>query len=662
MKIVYITPHLSTGGMPEYLRKKVELLKNDHDVWVMELHTEHTYRIIRDKIESLIGERLIAIDRNFDRMFQLIQQIDPDILHFEELSDYHVPESILDKIYVPDRKYKIFETFHDSSIESFEKKFIPDKLLVVSPWQLKMMKELGVPIEVINHEIEAGERNREGLIQLGLDPNKKHVMQVGLFSRRKNQSETFELARLMPEVQFHFLGGLTDNYSDYWRPIIENKPDNCIIWNERSDVYNFYQCFDAVIFPSRGQYGDRETNPLVIRESIAWKIPLLVRDLPVYMGMYKQNDRVKFMNDSLEENVSLINQLLSIKQENKKQEIKPMQELDAHFFRKKLFNISFNSSDNKINFDYLESVPLSFMVCVRDIDTEVPIYSFESHFNQGTDIWCIPIPKPHYDFQGNPNFGGFLFDFYDLNQQDKKLYSQAIRLKGTTFQKSKFRVESFDPLFVNYEQFFTDKIYESFFAKNKLIDNLDVVIDVGANVGLFTEYCLRKGASKVYSVEINDKAIDTFKQIHGSRENVKLITKGLSAESGEIEVYLDPENSLVSSVIQTHTSGLSISKKVQMMSLKELLDSENIQHVNLLKIDVEGAEYDIFKSIDSEILSKVDYILMEFHDNFGGILRDEILTKLELAGFTYTMWQDDCKGQAYEYEERGTIFAIKNIE
>lgn len=660
MKIIYITPHLSTGGMPEYLRKKVELLKDEHDVWVMELHTEYAYRIIRDKIESLIGERLIAIDRNFDRMFQLIQDIEPDVIHFEELSDYHVPESILDKIYVPNRKYKIFETFHDSSIESFEKKFIPDKLLVVSPWQLKMMKELGVPIEVINHEIEAGERNREALVQLGLDPNKKHVMQVGLFSRRKNQSETFQLARLMPEVQFHFLGGLTENYSDYWKPLMENKPDNCIIWNERSDVYNFYECFDVVIFPSRGQYGDRETNPLVIRESIAWKIPLLVRDLPVYMGMYKQTDKVKFMSDNIYENINLLNQLLQV--ENKNKEIKPMQELDAHFFRKKLFNISFNSSDNKINFDYLESVPLSFMVCVRDIDTEVPIYSFEAHFNQGTDIWCIPIPKPHYDFQGNPNFGGFLFDFYDLNQQDKKLYSQAIRLKGTTFQKSKFRVESFDPLFVNYEQFFTDKIYESFFAKNKLIDNLDVVIDVGANVGLFTEYCLQKGASKVYSVEINDKAIDTFKQIHGSRENVKLITKGLSAESGEIEVYLDPENSLVSSVIQTHTSGLSISKKVQMMSLKELLDSENIQHVNLLKIDVEGAEYDIFKSIDSEILSKVDYILMEFHDNFGGILRDEILTKLEVSGFTYTMWQDDCKGQAYEYEERGTIFAIKNIE
>ena len=52
---------------------------------------------------------------------------------------------------------------------------------------------------------------------------------------------------------------------------------------------------------------------------------------------------------------------------------------------------------------------------------------------------------------------------------------------------------------------------------------------------------------------------------------------------------------------------------------------------------------------------------MEFHDNFGGILRDEILSKLELAGFNYTMWQDDCVGEAYEYEERGTIFAKSNF-
>ena len=51
---------------------------------------------------------------------------------------------------------------------------------------------------------------------------------------------------------------------------------------------------------------------------------------------------------------------------------------------------------------------------------------------------------------------------------------------------------------------------------------------------------------------------------------------------------------------------------------------------------------------------------MEFHDNFGGILRDSILNKLDDAGFKYDLYQDDCIGIGNDYEESGTIFA-KNI-
>jgi len=373
--------------------------------------------------------------------------------------------------------------------------------------------------------------------------------------------------------------------------------------------------------------------------------------------MYKQSNRVKFMDDNLESNVEILGHLLNLKLENKKIENnKPMLELDSSFFRKKLFNISFDSNDNKINFEYIEGIPFPTMVCVRDIDTEVPIYSFDALFNAGTSVWCIPIPRAHYDFQNNPNFGGFLFDFYDLSDTSKRLYSMALRLKRTAFQKSKFRVESFDPLFVNYEQFFTDKIYEKFFSQ---IDSLETVIDVGANVGLFTQLCLSKGATRVISLEINDIAIDTFESIHGSNESVKLIREGLSDNIGEIEIFMDPENSLVSSVLQTHTSNLKDSKKVKVMGLKDLIEKESLSEIDLIKIDVEGAEYDIFKTINNEILSVVKHILMEFHDNFGGVLRYEVLNKLNQAGFEYKIYQDDCVGIGYEYEERGTIFASK---
>ena len=641
MRIIYVTPHLSTGGMPEYLRRKVELMKEDNDVWVVEKHFESAYRSIRDKIENIIGDRLINIGTNHSKLLELINDIEPDVVHFEELSDYHFAEPLLEQIYKKDRKYKIFDTLHDSSIDDREKRFIPDKMIVVSPWQIKNFLGLNIPIEIIEHEIIAGERNRSGLLKLGLDTNKKHVVQVGLFSRRKNQSETFQLARLMPDVMFHFIGNQTDNYSDYWKPLLQNKPDNCIIWGERSDADTFYSCMDAVIFPSKGDYGDRETNPLVIRESIAWKIPLFLRDLPFYMDMYRETELVKFMSDDLIKSVEILYDIL------KKEKKEINMELNKEFFKRKLFNVTFEEESNKINFEYLDSPRLDLKICIRDIDTEVPIYSFDLSFENNSSSWCVPIPKPYYDFKNNPNFGGFLYDFY---KDGEKVYTAATRIKPSVVKKERFRVESFEPLFVNYEQFFTDKIYESFFDQ---IENLDNIVDIGANVGLFTELALRKGAKKVKSVEINDVAIDIFKSLHSEKENVELITNAVSKGDGEIEIFINPENSLVSSVFSNHTDNLVNSKVIKTIGLNDLITDKT----NLVKIDVEGAEFDIFDGSSIETIQKIDFILMEFHENFGGILRDKILSKLEEAGFTYDIYQDDCISSASEWEERGTIFA-----
>jgi len=177
MKIIYVTPHLSTGGMPEYLRRKVELMLEDNEVWVVEKTFERQYRTIRDKIELLLGDRLITLNGNNETLLKLINDVNPDVVHFEELSDYHFTKDVLDLIYSDTRTYKIFDTLHDSSIDTKEKRFIPDKMLVVSPWQIKNFLDLGIPIEIIEHEIIAGVKDRElGLTKLKLDVDKKHVV------------------------------------------------------------------------------------------------------------------------------------------------------------------------------------------------------------------------------------------------------------------------------------------------------------------------------------------------------------------------------------------------------------------------------------------------------------------------------------------------------
>ena len=216
LKVFYIVPYLSTGGMPEYLKNKIDKIKDHAEVWVFEKTHERAYNTIRKRIESIIGEERIVVwgEKPEDILIKAIKEMKPDVIHFEEPCEQFLSNHLLELIFTEDREYKIFETMHDSSVSSKEKIYLPDKFIVVSPWQVNLLRDLGVPIEVVEHEISQKpvreyNQSRE---KLGLDPNKKHVVQIGIFTPRKNQRETAELAKLLPEIEFHFIGTLADNF------------------------------------------------------------------------------------------------------------------------------------------------------------------------------------------------------------------------------------------------------------------------------------------------------------------------------------------------------------------------------------------------------------------------------------------------------------------
>ena len=56
-KLLYITPHLSTGGLPQYLLKKIEHFKNDFDIHLIEyqdLSWEFVVQKNKTTLENLI--------------------------------------------------------------------------------------------------------------------------------------------------------------------------------------------------------------------------------------------------------------------------------------------------------------------------------------------------------------------------------------------------------------------------------------------------------------------------------------------------------------------------------------------------------------------------------------------------------------------------------
>jgi len=327
-KILYIAPHLSTGGLPQYLTKKIELLKDTYEIYVIEYEDITGGRLViqKNKIINLIGDKLKTIPYGGDKMVVLdfINEIKPDIIHFEEMPEYFMSPDIASLIYTDNRTYKIFETSHDSSFDCNKKIFQPDRFILVSKYQIEMLKPLGLPSDVVEYPIEYKERpdRSEALLKLGLDPEYKHILHVGLFTPRKNQKEFFEYARqfLGQKVQFHSIGNMADNFRSYWEPLLEHKPENLIWHGEKSNVDDYYAAMDLFLFTSRGTVNDKETMPLVIREAISWNIPTLIYNLPVYENYFDKFELVDYLDfDNQNKNTDIIKDSLKLsKTENEK--------------------------------------------------------------------------------------------------------------------------------------------------------------------------------------------------------------------------------------------------------------------------------------------------------------------------------------------------------
>jgi len=644
VKVFFIVPHLSTGGMPEYLKNKIEKIKDSCDIWVLEKSHERTYNTIRKRIESLIGEdRIITWGIRKRIIIDMIKSIKPDVIHFEEPCEHFLSDRMLLEIFKKDREYRIIETFHDSSIHTGEKRFLPDKFIVVSPWQVKLLQKLKVPMEVIEHKLEEKPVRNSSLAKkkIGMDPSRKNIVQVGIFTPRKNQSDTINLARILPHFDFYFIGTLADNFKWYWDPLLKNLPTNCKILGEREDVDLFYEAADLIIFPSIEKFNDKETSPLVLKEAISWKSPLLMKNTPVYCNMYQESDLIHFMGNSINYNANKILKILGNIENN-----------THKFFAR------FNSEDNKITINLMENNIGDVNVSIKDRDSNTCIYAFSLSANHsGSEWWTIPIPKHYFDFQEDRNFSGFLLEFYML-QTGELIQSLIIDIGKKSIMKKKIVAKgpiNFDPIFVNYTQFFVDGIYNQFFSGSRI----NTAIDIGANVGLFTEWVLDRfgNDTRIIAVEPNSKACLSFESMHSGKENVTLDKLAVTSTDGEtIKLMINPENTLISS-IEGNGEGYSDFEEIQTISLKGILKKYNLKEVDLLKVDVEGAEYDIFSSADGEVFRKFKHLLIEFHNSQGRA--PALISKIVSAGFEIDLRDDDTRYLVDQNSDRGTIFATR---
>ena len=229
----------------------------------------------------------------------------------------------------------------------------------------------------------------------------------------------------------------------------------------------------------------------------------------------------------------------------------------------------------------------------------------------------------------------------------------------------------------------TEYLYEEIFVRQtylrhgiKLHEGA-CVFDVGANIGMFSVFVAERcKQAKVFAFEpipsVYAKLERNARQFGG---RVKTFPVGLSRKDGQGEFTYYQQNSVMSG-LSSYTSDSAeatatvkqlmknqldqqgradtaqllaeadqllagrfegVKQHCRLRRLSDVIHEEGVQWIDLLKIDVEGAEVDVLQGIDAEDFRKIGQIVIELHD---GQRLKAVLVVLKAAGFEIEVEQE----------------------
>lgn len=255
-------------------------------------------------------------------------------------------------------------------------------------------------------------------------------------------------------------------------------------------------------------------------------------------------------------------------------------------------------------------------------------------FHQGPNMihWIVSPVNDHLKFSKN----GFYLEIY----LDHKIIRKNILVKdyrwkdpnSKRFQKIKRKEVKFN----EYCDFMSFDLYNDFDIDVSVIKNY---VDVGACYG-FAILPFTNQDTKIYMVEPDENNLEILSDMWSNTSQIKIIDKAISDHNGTIKFYLEDDLTVVSSIFETNALGNDQGRRaVEVQSITPNVLIENFidePEIDLMKVDIEGAEYQFFESISAENMQKVNRFIIEFHNNTDYKVM-EILKKLAKNGFKYKL-------------------------
>jgi FkbM family methyltransferase len=158
-----------------------------------------------------------------------------------------------------------------------------------------------------------------------------------------------------------------------------------------------------------------------------------------------------------------------------------------------------------------------------------------------------------------------------------------------------------------------------------------VVVDLGANEGRFSQVIVREFGSACHAVEPDPWILARIP----ANERIRKYCLAIGGTVGRVPFSI-AESSLASRVVE-HSGRGTETIEVEQTTLADFVRRFRIPRVDVLKVDIEGAEITAIDACGDDLLRAIGQITIEFHDFCGIVPPAEVkrvLGRLERLGFS----------------------------
>jgi FkbM family methyltransferase len=178
-----------------------------------------------------------------------------------------------------------------------------------------------------------------------------------------------------------------------------------------------------------------------------------------------------------------------------------------------------------------------------------------------------------------------------------------------------------------------------------------VVVDIGANIGVFSLYAAREGAKIVQAYEPAEESFDFLQKNIEENGFGKIIFPHRAAVVGKSSppVWF-PRQSNVFNAIKINSENTADNYTVLTVTFAALVNNISEPKPIMFKLDCEGGEYDIILNSEDSVFDRIEEIRLEYHRG----PRQQLFSRFEKLGFHRRQFMDSGEGGGYLWLTRPT--------